>query len=144
MSVQTAIQPTPLTAEGPLERMILIQMTAYPSTMPDEDRRELAIKALGFDIPALLDGHRTALETMIETNARADVNRVTQIILDGLDGQARKYLRLIARHEADPDRTPYGTRGALGENGAAPAIRDIVSRAERHRARQSSDHRKAA
>lgn len=84
-------------------------------------------------IQTLLAGHRAALETMIELNDRASVDRVTRFILDDLSDQGRRYLRLVEKHERSPDEGPYGTLGALGRNGAAPAIADIVGRSERHR-----------
>jgi hypothetical protein len=132
---------------NPIETMIRLWMDECPSHWTDAERRAFVVEKKGLEIPALLSAHRTALEAMIEANARAEVNRVTRIILDSLDEQARKYLRLVARHEADPDTGPYGTVGALGENGAAPAIRDLVRQAERHRrmgAVEQSSNRKAA
>jgi len=83
----------------------------------------------------LLSFHKASLEDMIETNARACVEKVTRIILDGLDERARKFLRIIA--EAEKRISEGFVRGALimfNIYGGAPAIHDIINQAERHRA----------
>lgn len=98
---------------------------------------------------SLLHAHRTALETMLDMNAAAPVDRVTRLILDGLDRQARHFLRRITRAETDLRRSPENfermTLGEFGENQFAPAIRDICKQAEFHRAMAATKaQRKAA
>jgi hypothetical protein len=86
-------------------------------------------------IRALLAEHRSTLETNISINEQACVDRVTRLILDDLTDQSRTYLRRVEKHERDPDEGPFGTLGAMGRNGAGPAIADIVRQSEFHRCR---------
>lgn len=73
------------------------------------------------------------LRDMIHANGQAHVGQVTRIILNGLDDDARRYLRRIEKALRCPVEGPYGTLGEFGENGCAPAIRDIIRQAKWHR-----------
>lgn len=95
---------------------------------------------------ALLASHRDALETLIEANA-APYPRVTRLLLDGTTRQAIRYLRRIAHAEDEMRRAPDAFAGLIlgefGENGCAPAIRDICKRAEMHRTAAMTEARAA-
>ena len=84
---------------------------------------------------ALLSRQQAELETMIELNGSADVDRVGRFILDGLDRHGRRYLaRIRAELRRGPDEGPYGALGRFGPNGYGPAIADIIRSAETQRA----------
>lgn len=76
---------------------------------------------------------RNALTTMLTANAAANVDRITRRILDELDAQARKFLRLLDQAEKDRRDGVRGSRIMLSIHGDEPAIRDIVRRAKWHR-----------
>lgn len=85
----------------------------------------------------LLSSQREALETMLEMNAaaRPGLSWTMRFILDEKDREARKHLlRMATEQRFGLIGGPYGTLGIFGENGYAPAIRDIVNSAERFRA----------
>lgn len=92
---------------------------------------------------AVLAGWRTDLEAMLADNAAASVDRTGRRILDGLDEQASKFIRVIARQERSPTEGPYGSLGHVGLYGGEAAIRDTIRRSEWHR-RNGKQERKAA
>lgn len=91
----------------------------------------------------LLSSQREGLEVMLEMNARVQVDHVTRFALDTLDSEARGYL---ARIKTEQRLGPIGsaTTAVFGENGYAPAIRDIIKSAARFRALGASKRRDAA
>ncbi len=94
---------------------------------------------------ALLHRHRAEMETMLAMNAQADVRPVTRTVLNGLDAEARRYLAQIERALVSPTQGFTGsTLGRWGENGKAPAVRDLCQRAERHRVAGALVRRAAA
>ena len=102
-------------------------LSAAPHSGGEATYRERAI--------ALLSRQQVELETMIELNRSADVDRVGRFILDGLDRHGRRYLaRIRAELRRGPDEGPYGALGRFGPNGYGPAITDIIRSAETQRA----------
>lgn len=83
---------------------------------------------------ALLAEQRLALETLLELNAKAVVDKPGRSILNGLDKLAHRYLAKIRAEQRRVMDGPYGTLGSFGENGLAPRIRNLVRDAEFHRA----------
>lgn len=81
---------------------------------------------------ALLSQHRRDLEAMLAANARASVNRITRMILNGIDEQARTWLARIDREDAS-EGFRFSSAGMFGPNGHAPAIADLIRSAEQHR-----------
>ena len=116
-------RPTPPSAPTPCAD----GLSAAPHSGGEATYRERAI--------ALLSRQQAELETMIELNGSADVDRVGRFILDGLDRHGRRYLaRIRAELRRGPDEGPYGALGRFGPNGYGPAIADIIRSAETQRA----------
>jgi hypothetical protein len=88
---------------------------------------------------------RSALETMLETNANAHVTSVTRRALDSFDEQARKFLRIIAKAEKEiGEGFVKGSLIMLNIHGGEPAIMDLVKQSERHRALGRVQRKEAA
>lgn len=83
-------------------------------------------------LDTLLAGHRVMLERVIALAEPAPPrDRVTQRILNACAGEARAYLRRLEATQLRPAFHPtHGDLGLWGENGLAPSIRDLLSRAE--------------
>jgi hypothetical protein len=84
----------------------------------------------------LLLTHKRDLETAIAANEAHEGDRITRTILDGLTRQLRRYLAAVTRdlQRLSPlDEGPFGLGGFWGENGKAPAIKDLIAQSELHR-----------
>lgn len=89
------------------------------------------------DAPTLLRSHRLLLETNIELNEKADVDRIGRLALAALNGELRDQLSELISDQSciiEGPRGAYTTAGKWGENGRAPQIRDLVQQSEFHRA----------
>lgn len=80
----------------------------------------------------ILTTSRAALLQMLADNEAASVDRIGRTILDGLDEDARRYLRLIdgelARH--CPDAAFFGSNGGVA---SVAAVEDLVRQSARQR-----------
>lgn len=91
---------------------------------------------------ALLLSHRAALSAMIAANRACKADRVGRAILDAKSAEARRW---IARIDAELERgNGAGNEGLFGENGYAPALRDIIDQSKRQRELAVEEREEAA